>query len=213
MTKSSAAKQAIFREAHPLARELIERIDRGLDVLEIGPGSGRNFAMLIAKADVTAFESDEKRAAALRAAFPDHARRILNGSYARMPFADRSFSAVLSTHALLHGEPHDIEMALKEIARVSRHGARLFATFGSQRDARFGKGTRLGPQCFAPTAGDETGVAHTYFGEAKLRSLLSDFKIERLDEVQVDAIAGTWAHAQKPLRDAVHWFVVARNER
>ncbi|MBV8363752.1 MAG: class I SAM-dependent methyltransferase [Candidatus Eremiobacteraeota bacterium] len=210
MTKSSAAKQAIFREPHPLARELLERIDRGSSVLEIGPGSGRNFAAFIAKADVRAIESDERRAASLRRYFGAEAYRIVSGSYAHMAFMDHSFKAVIATHALLHGMPDQIQQIVEEIARVSRPGAPLFATFGSPRDARFGNGTRLGPQSFAPASGDEAGVTHSYFTESELRSLLATFAMERLEEVSADNVAGSWAHAQEPLHNAVHWFVVAR---
>ena len=213
MTKPSAAKQAIFREPHPLALELLQRIDRRSKVLEIGPGSGRNFAALISKADVTAIESEKSRAGALQTDFPDHSECILSGSYAGLPFEDRSFDTVLSTHALLHGTPDDITLLLKEIARVSGQNALLFITFGSIADARFGKGTQLGPQCFAPGDGDEAGVAHSYFTQSQVRSLLRDFTIERLNECTVDAIAGTWAHPGQPLHDAVHWFVVARKAR
>ncbi|MBV8727390.1 MAG: hypothetical protein JO233_06360, partial [Candidatus Eremiobacteraeota bacterium] len=47
MTKSSAAKQAIFREPHPLAHALLKRMAPGSSVLEVGAGSGRNLAALI----------------------------------------------------------------------------------------------------------------------------------------------------------------------
>ena len=131
-------------------------------------------------------------------------------SYDRLPFAAQSFDAVLSTHALLHGTPADIEAILREIERVSRADALIFATFGSQGDARFGKGIRIGPRSFAPLDGDEAGVAHSYFTEPELRALLSDFQIECLEEVDVDRIAGAWAHAQSPLLGAVHWFATLR---
>ncbi len=211
--KSSSAKQAIFREPHPLARELLERIQRGSRVLEIGPGSGRNFAALIARTDLTAIESDQRRAIALRAQFPDHAERILSGSYAQMPCSDRRFDAVLSSHAFLHGTPARIARSLAEVARVTKERGLFYATFGSRRDRRFGEGQQIGTNTFAPTEGDEIGVPHSYFATAELRSLLRHFTVERLEEVEVDTIAGTWAHTQMPLQGAVHWFVVARNER
>ena len=191
MKKSSAAKQAIFREPHPLARSLLEQIEPGSAILEIGAGSGRNLAALIATMKVIAIDDSDV-------------------SYDRLPFGDQSFDAVLSTHALLHGTPAEIEATLHEIRRVARPRALIFATFASQRDARFGKGARIGPHSFAPTHGDEAGVTHSYFIERELRALLRDFTIERLEEVDVDRIAGAWAHRQTPLRDAVHWFATLR---
>ena len=191
MTKSSAAKQAIFREPHPLARLLLEQTAPGSSILEIGAGSGRNLAALIATMKVIAIDDSDV-------------------SYDRLPFAEQSFDAVLSTHGLLHGTLPDIEATLREIRRVGRPNALVFATFASQRDARFGKGVRAGPQSFALTDGDEAGVTHSYFSEAELRALLRDFTIERLEEVDVDRIAGAWAHMQTPLHGAVHWFAMLR---
>ena len=210
MTKSSAAKQAIFREPHPLARALLERTTPGSSVLEIGAGSGRNIAALIDAMNVTAIDSDTERVAALQERFADRGVHVSRAPYDRLPFVDQGFDAVLSTHALLHGTPADIEAILREIGRVNRRDALIFATFGSQRDARFGKGARVGAQSFAPTDGDEAGVTHSYFNERELRALLRDFKIERLEEVDVDRIAGAWAHVQTPLHGAVHWFAILR---
>lgn len=179
-------------------------------MLEIGPGSGRNLAALLPSIDVVSLEADHKRAAALRQSFAHATRRIVDGSYSRLPFDEARFAAVLSTHALLHGTPHDVQALLAEIWRVCRPGALLFATFGSQRDRRFGEGTRLADNCFAPTQGDEAGRAHSFFNGDSLRDMLREFGIERLDEVNVDAIAGTWAHGRQPLGGAVHWFAVLR---
>uniref|UniRef100_E6PG54 Methyltransferase type 11 n=1 Tax=mine drainage metagenome TaxID=410659 RepID=E6PG54_9ZZZZ len=175
-----------MRAAHPLARQLIARLPRGARVLEIGHGSGRNHRALEA-AGLEVLHFDAALAPAERAA------------------------AALSTHALLHGTPAEIATLLAGIACGIDGGAPLFATFGSRRDARFGEGTQLGPATFAPTDGDERGVAHSYYDEAGLRSALHElFAIEELREVEVDAIAGGWAHASAPLRGAVHWFVVTR---
>ena len=185
MTDSSANLADILRAAHPLAREAIARLPRGARVIEIGHGSGRNHRAL----EAAGFEVVHLGAEAAPAG---------------------GAAGALSTHALLHGTPEEIAALLVEIARGLAAGAPFLATFGSQRDARFGAGTRLGPATFAPTEGDERGIAHTYFDEAELRSTLDErFAIAELREVDVDAIAGGWAHERAPLSGAVHWFVVA----
>jgi len=174
-----------LRAAHPLARDLIARLPRGAQVLEIGHGSGRNHrALEAAGIEVLHFGSGSTSA--------------------------HGAAGALSTHALLHGTPVEIAELLASIAASLAAGAPLFATFGSVRDARFGEGTLLAPTIFAPAAGDERGVPHTYYDETELRSVLHEhYAIEDLREVEVDAIAGGWAHASAPLRGAVHWFVVA----
>jgi hypothetical protein len=122
----------------------------------------------------------------------------------------RTFVAALSTHALLHGTPQDIAQRLRRIGRALIAGGRLYATFGSTHDARYGIGKRLGAGTFAPEAGDERGVAHTYFNETTVREIVEpEFELLSLEEVEVDAIAGTWAHPSTPLRGAVHWFAEA----
>jgi hypothetical protein len=171
------------RPPHPLAVSLIERLRGrdGLSVLEIGAGSGRNTRALSA-AGLYVFGG-------------------LNG-----PVAD----AAIATHALLHGTPATIGELLERIASGLRARAPLYATFGSTRDARYRTGEEIEPRVYAPLDGDERGVAHTFFDEVRLRALIDrHFHIESLAEVSVDDIAGTWAHQERPLEGAVHWFLVA----
>ena len=174
--------------AHPLAHRLLAELDqRPGRVLEIGTGSGRNRSVLIASdAQVTSLEAD------------------------RLATASGGFDAALSTHALLHGTPATLTAAVEAIRALLKPGGRLYATFGSTRDARFGAGTRVADGVFAPLEGDEAGVAHTYWGEPQMRALLERFDIIELAEMPVDAIAGRWAHRQAPLHRAVHWMVVAQ---
>ena len=171
-----------LRPPHPLALELIERLRHHprASVLEIGRGSGRNRRALEA-AGYTVIDIDER--------------------------SGESAEAAISTHALLHGSPDEIATLLLCIADRLERGAVLFATFGSPRDARYGEGTELGPQTFAPDDGDEAGVPHTYFDEPQLRRLLENgWIIESLEEHDVDEIAGSWAHKKRPLKNSVHWF-------
>ncbi|HTU71227.1 MAG TPA: hypothetical protein VMF11_13030 [Candidatus Baltobacteraceae bacterium] len=181
---SPDSPQGPHRPPHPLALALIGRLEgrSGACVLEIGSGAGRN-------------------------------TRALEGAGFRvcsLP-VERPCAAALSTHALLHGTPSVLAFVLGEIADGLEPGAPLFGTFGSIRDARYGTGAAQEPHVYAPADGDEAGVAHVYFDEARLRRLLAPrFTIESMREVGVDDIAGRWAHPTAPLRGAVHWFVTAR---
>lgn len=173
------------RPPHPLAVALIERLrsQPRSRVVELGAGSGRNTRAL--------------RSAGLRVVAPGKAVEPAAGA--------------LSTHDLLHGTPASIARRLRLVAGDLAAGAPLFATFGSVRDARYGQGAMIEPFVFAPTSGDECGVAHAYFDEARLRQLIEPlWIIDSIREVDVDAIAGTWAHPTTPLHGAVHWFVGAR---
>ena len=191
-----------FRPPHPLAQALIERFptlaeaaSRGTPrVLDFATGSGRQSAAL-ERAGFRVVRIDDATAAS------------------PSPFAaiDGPFAGALSTHGLLHGTASIIAANVGAIAELLAPGGLFYATFGSIRDARFGIGKRIDAATYAPLEGDEAGVAHTFFNREGLTALLaSHFVIDSLEERAVDDIAGTWAHAQRPLSGGVHWFVVAR---
>jgi hypothetical protein len=173
------------RPPHPLAIALIERLRErpGARVLEIGAGSGRNTIAL------------------RNAGFI-----VVNPEDAHAPCA-----GALSTHDLLHGTPQSIAARLEMIAGLLQPRAPLHATFGSTRDARYGRGEEREPYVYAAIDGDESGIPHVYFDRERLQPMLErHFEVESLDEVSVDDVAGRWAHARTPLRGAVHWLAVLR---
>ncbi len=173
---------------HPLADALVHALQtqRGARVLEIGMGSGRNRTALTAAG--LAVESREEP-----------------------PCRQGFFDAAISTHAFLHGAPDEIASGLARVAQSLKSSAPFYATFASVRDARYGRGVRLGDSTFAETEGDEPGVAHTYFTEPQLREMLIPlFQIDSLEERNVDDVAGRWAHAA-PSSGRVHFFLIARN--
>jgi len=190
----SPEDERTIARAHPLARRLVERLRRGRQgrVLDFAAGNGRNGAALRA-AGFTVVSIDDARA----------------GSQAPLAGLTGRFAAVVTTHGLLHGSPGAIEARLDAIAEAMHGSGLLYATFGSSRDARFGKGECLGATTFAPHDGDERGVAHTYFDRDGLEALLQRrFSVESLEEHAVDDAAGTWAHEERALAGAVHWFAV-----
>jgi hypothetical protein len=180
-----------------LAVSLIEHL-RGapeIRVLEFACGAGRNtIALREAGFDVVAIDE----------------RTAVSGA----PFAGvhGGFAAALSTHGLLHGTPAIIAGHVSQIAELLAKNGMLYATFGSVRDARFGRGERIDASTFAPSEGDERGVAHGFFSREQVRALLDPyFALESLEEHDADEIAGSWAHRERPLSGAVHWFAVARS--
>ncbi|MGC9991374.1 MAG: hypothetical protein ABSD52_03105 [Candidatus Cybelea sp.] len=181
--------------AHPLAVRLIEHLRGGREirVLEFACGTGRNTrALREAGLDVVTIDDPAAASAAPLAGVPGR------------------FAAALSTHGLLHGTPAIIASHVSQIAgRLAKDGV-LYATFGSVRDARFDHGERVDASTFAPAEGDERGVPHAFFTRDKLVALLDPhFAIDSLEEHDADEVAGTWAHQERPLSDAVHWFAVA----
>jgi len=177
-----------------LAAALIERLQSrsGIRILDFATGSGRNTDVLRAAGFTVVPIGDA--AAALQAPLAG-----IRGS----------FDAAISTHGLLHGTPAIVASLLCAVAESLGSGGLLYATFGSIHDARFGLGERIDDRTFAPTDGDERGVAHAYFDRDDVEALLErHFKVESLQEHGVDRVAGGWAHRDRPLRDAVHWFAI-----
>jgi hypothetical protein len=195
-TPASPETQNTFAAPHPLVERLIERLG-GLPaarVLEFAAGRGRN-TRAFCSAGLNVIAIDDATAASAQPL------REIPGL----------FAAAISTHGLLHGRADDVRANLRAIADLLQAGGLLYATFVSTRDARFGTGERIDAFTFAPLDGDERGVAHAYFDRPNLAALLAQhFDIESLEERDVDAIAGRWAHSQRPLAGAVHWFAIAR---
>lgn len=92
----------------------------GARVLEIGCGSGRDAARLLAEGfDVTAVDGSPAMAQRAGRLHPELAGRIrLVRLPAALPFADAAFEAVLSFATIMHLPEHDIPGLLAECRRV-----------------------------------------------------------------------------------------------
>ena len=178
---------------HPLAAQLASAYRQdGLSgpVLEVAAGSGRNTRGLVDLGIPLVSTRDDE-------------------TYTQLPGGRNLYAAALSTHGYLHGTVPKLRLGFAELRRVLRPGAPIFITLGSIHDARYGLGVPLEDTTFAPGDGDEVGIPHPYFDRSGVLELLAPaFAVESLDEVDVDAIVGRWAHdAPAGMR---HWFVVAR---
>jgi SAM-dependent methyltransferase len=199
---------------HPFALELAQLLAREpvARVLLVGIGNGRNVAPFIrAGLRVDAVESDPARArdAAIRFA-AERGVRVARAGYAGpYPFSG-GFAGALSTSALLHGTPVDVARALAAIRARLRPDAPFFATFGSTRDPRFGRGTRIDTLTYAPDDGPESGVPHAFLDAGRLRAVLDGFVLDAAYEGSAAATAGRWAHEPDDAAALIHWFVKAR---
>jgi len=181
-------------EAHPLASRLAlryEALGRTGPILEVGTGSGRNTRALAARGlQVTTTADDQP--------------------YTQIDASREAFDAAISTHAYLHGTVAKLRIGLGELRRVLRPGSPVALVFGSINDARYGFGTPLDERTFAPGDGAEAGIPHAYFERAGLEELLrGSFRIDRLEEVDVDEIVGRWAHGDDDISGFRHWFLEA----
>lgn len=163
-----------------MARELAGALAGGAKVIDFAYGSGRNAAFL------------SRRGFAVTAVPDDGA--------ASFAAPEAAFDGAVSTHGLLHGTPAAIRSMLEALAHALKRGAPLYATFASTKDARYGAGRQIEAHTFAADGGEEAGVAHSYFDQARLRELLRGlFEVESMEECAAEHVAGS-----------VHWSVRAR---
>jgi ubiquinone/menaquinone biosynthesis C-methylase UbiE len=122
-----------------LEAELVERFGRGKDVLEVGCGTGlilqriQRFARLARGVDLSP---------GMLARARERGLDVVEGSATHLPFDDRSFDVTCSFKVLAHIP--EVELALYEMARVTRPGGTLLAEFYNPLSLR-GLWKRFGP--------------------------------------------------------------------
>lgn len=127
------------RPSYPLDAARWLTGDRAATVLELGAGTGKLTAQLVALGhDVQATDPDEAMLAVLRRDLPDVRSSVAAAE--EIPAPDRSVDVVVCAQAF---HWFDLDRALPEIARVLRPGGRLSVVW-NQRDERIPWVRRLG---------------------------------------------------------------------
>lgn len=111
---------------------VLDGLDVGTDVLELGPGPGRTTEQLLDVVPrLTALELDGEAARRLRERLPDPRLTVVEGDATAMPFPDASFDAVLCL-TMLHHVPTAAaqDRVLAESCRVLRPGGVLAGSDG-----------------------------------------------------------------------------------
>ncbi len=118
---------------------VLDGIELGLNVLEIGPGPGVTTDLLRSRVQsLTCVEIDQKFAASLRQRIAGQNVTVLNEDATAMSFANATFDAALSL-TMLHHVPSSAlqDRLLTEVARVLRPGG-IFAGTDSVYSRPFG---------------------------------------------------------------------------
>ncbi len=104
---------------------VLQDIDLGPDVLELGPGPGLTTDLLRDRcAHLTALEVDLKMAESLQCRLGNGTVSVIHGDGTAMPFPDSSFSGAVA-FTMLHHVPSVAlqDRLLREVARVLKPGA------------------------------------------------------------------------------------------
>jgi len=125
--RSGRWRRRLQRDLLPWA---LQGVELGDDVLELGPGPGATTDVLRGRsARLTAVEVDAGLAAALERRLAGTGVRVVHGDATALPFADGSFSSVLSFTMLHHVSSAALQdRLLAEAWRVLRPGG-VFAGF------------------------------------------------------------------------------------
>lgn len=94
-----------------------------------------------------------------------------------LPFADSTFSVVLSYGVFYYGTSSEMKRAIREAWRVMRPGGRILVILRSTRDYRCGKGAQLEINTYRLQISDtnEFGTTVHFLTEADVPEYFSDF--------------------------------------
>jgi ubiquinone/menaquinone biosynthesis C-methylase UbiE len=159
---------------------LLDGVDLGDHVLEIGAGSGAATAELCRRARVTSLEYDAKSVARLAARFKNSNIDIVQGDAASLPFADQSFSSAVAVLVLHHLPSIALQdQALGEIFRILRPGGVFLAV--EIVDSWLHRATHF-KSTFVPVVADAlpSRLARIGFSEARIDFSGGAFRIQAL---------------------------------
>jgi ubiquinone/menaquinone biosynthesis C-methylase UbiE len=144
---------------------LVERYGTGLDVLEVGCGTGllmdrfAKFAQRVSGLDLSPGMLELAK---------ERGHDVREGSATALPFSDASFDVACSFKVLAHVK--EIELALTEMARVVRRGGHVIAEFYNPWSLR-GLAKRLGPAGAISHERDESEVFTRFDAPWRARAL------------------------------------------
>ena len=104
---------------------VLQNVDLGADVLEIGPGPGLTTDLLRDRCkNLTALEVDATMAGSLQRRLRDSQVNVVHGDGTAMPFVDGSFSGAVAFTMLHHVPSAELQnRLLREVARVLKPGS------------------------------------------------------------------------------------------
>lgn len=166
---------------------IVRRLPAGARVLELGAGSGRDAALLLARGfAVTALDGSQAMAERAATLHSELAGRIRVHLFPEpLPFADAVFDAVLSLATLMHLPAPAIADVLAECRRVLRPGGRLAVSVPTERPGLDEAGR------------DERGRHFTVMDAGAWQGLIRDAGFEPVEE---------WSSADAAGRDGIRWW-------
>lgn len=157
---SSPLQSAVMRASHRLTEQQFQEHDHFSRVLEIGAGTGEHLGFVRHTFDQYTLSDLDARTleVAKRKLSEKFSNKLLfeTQSAEKLRYADDSFDRLIATHVLEHiYQPH---LALKEWARVVKHGGMLSILIPTDPGIAWRLGRHLGPRKNAIAQ----GIAYDY---------------------------------------------------
>ena len=200
-----------WTEPDPTVVRLIPRLkeERVETALDIGCGIGRHVVVVASEGLKThAIDSSLEAAQACRTRICELGLSATFGlaEAHALPYPDEFCDFVLCWNVIYHSTRKGMTKSLSEIERVLRPDGLLCLTLNSTRNRDFGLGIEVEPATFDNPDKIDGKHLHHYSDEQDVRALLSDFRIESLDETEQ-------GYAGKVIPDSWHWTIIARKMR
>lgn len=198
-----AWKEGRWYEVSPAFPAVIEFADYlkqvgSRKVLDLGCGAGRHSIYLGRQGfHVVGFDVSLSALRKLTARLKSESMKnvdIVNTEMSKLPFADETFDALVSTNVLHHTMAAGIKQTVEELHRVMSNGAEGFLMTLSEHDYKNGSGQLLEPGTYVMAEGDEQGITHHFFTRQELLSQFDKFRIISLEEELIPFEKGTRGH-------------------
>ncbi len=162
----------VFTDPPPVAAPFAELLDEHCcqDLLDLGCGNGRFLVHFARRGlNVTGLDSAPT---ALKLAREWLTRESLSGTLlqadtrVRLPFADATFDALISTQVIHHARLELVDGSIREIARVVKPGGVVLISvpvYKPRGDEELGESDEIEYHTFIPRSGSEAGLPHHLF--------------------------------------------------
>ncbi len=160
-------------------QSILKYLDRDKYILDAGCGKGR-YLLPLARRGYKVIGCDFALSA-LRELKP-RGLEIAACEISKLPFKTSIFQAVLCYGVLQHLLERRRKLAVGEMRRVMRPGAKLFLEVLGREDMRYGKGEEIEKDTFQR----KSGILCHYFSSQELRELLQPFEIIKLEDRKIE---------------------------